>query len=230
MVPDRIVREVEARVLEPYRTFDDWRWLGKVHRPVNNWNPWIHSNVLTASLLLEPDPESRTQTVLRVIQWLDVFLDGYDDDGGCDEGPGYWGRAGASLFDCLELLSSASEGALNAYDQPLIQDIGRFIYRVHVADPWYVNFADASAKPAPSGSLVYRYGQRIGDPQMMAHAAYVAQQSDDQDAHGRTSLGRALPALFGAGELRRAVTRPAWAWRAGSAPCASTAYPPAASR
>ena len=29
---------------------------------------------------------------------------GYHDDGGCDEGPGYWFRAGGSLFDCLELL------------------------------------------------------------------------------------------------------------------------------
>jgi hypothetical protein len=209
VVSDRIVREVEARVLQPYRAVDEWRWLGKVHRPVNNWNPWIHSNVLAANLLLEADTSVRLDTVLRAITYLDVFLDGYHDDGGCDEGPSYWGRAGASLFDCLELLHSASAGALNAYDAPLVQEIGRYIYRVHVAGPWYVNFADASARAAPSGNLVYRYGQRIGDEKMMAHGAHVAQEGlGEPDWRGRASLGRALPALFADEEVRRASGRP----------------------
>ncbi len=207
VVLDRIEREVQERILGPYRRFDGWRWLGKDHRPVNNWNPWIHSNVLTANLLLEPDDETRVQTVLRVIEGLDAFLEGYHDDGGCDEGPGYWGRAGASLFDCLELLWSASNGALDAYDQPLIQNIGRYIYRVHIAGPWYVNFADASAKPSPDGSLIYRYGQRIGDARMMAHGAYVVGLEPEQDRAG-ASLGRALPALFAAAEVRRATATP----------------------
>jgi hypothetical protein len=214
VVLNRITRDVEERILGPYRAYDDWNWLGKVRRPPNNWNPWIHSNVLTANLLLERDAAVRTATVERIIQWLDVFLDGYDDDGGCDEGPGYWGRAGASLFDCLELLRSASDGALDAYDQPLIQNIGRYIYRVHIGGPWYVNFADASAKPAPSGNLIYRYGHRIGDAKMMAQGAYIAQQHlGETDA--RTSLGRALPALFAEEEVRHAdgtppLVRDAW--------------------
>lgn len=207
VVLDRIEREVQERILGPYRHFDGWRWLGKAHRPVNNWNPWIHSNVLTANLLLERDAEARVQTVLRVIEGLDAFLDGYHDDGGCDEGPGYWGRAGASLFDCLELLWSASDGALDAYDQPLIQNIGRYIYRVHITGPWYVNFADASAKPSPDGSLIYRYGKRIGDSRMMAHGAYVAQLAPEHSLGGG-SLGRALPALFTTAEVRRASATP----------------------
>ena len=62
------------------------------------------------------------------------FTGPYPKDGGCDEGPGYWGRAGASLLDCLELLYSATDGQVNVYDEPLIQEIGRFIYRVHIAD------------------------------------------------------------------------------------------------
>ncbi|CAA9284232.1 MAG: hypothetical protein AVDCRST_MAG77-4142 [uncultured Chloroflexi bacterium] len=209
VVTDRIVREVEARILTPYRTLDDWRWLGHTHRPVNNWNPWIHSNILAANLLLEADAARRRDTVLRIVKWLDVFLDGYHDDGGCDEGPSYWGRGGASLFDCLELLHSASAGRLDVYGAPLVQEIGRYIYRAHVAGPWYVNFADASAKPSPSGNLVYRYGKRIGDPRMMAHGAYVAQQSlGEVDARGRASLARALPAIFSEDEVRRAAGAP----------------------
>lgn len=215
LVPDRIVREVQARVLGPYRTVDDWVWLGSVRRPVNNWNPWIHSNVLAAALLLEADAEVRRETVLRAIRWTDVFLDGYDDDGGCDEGPSYWGRAGASLFDCLEWLHSASAGKLDAYDAPLIREIGRYIYRVHVGEAWYVNYADASAKVNAEGDLIYRYGKRIGDTAMMAHGAYAARLEREAERARLSSIGRMLPELFDEAELLAAdatapLMREAW--------------------
>ena len=206
IVPDRILRETRDRILTPYRRFDEWVWLGKVRKPVNNWNPWIHSNVLACALLLETDEAVRRETVERCIRYTDVFLDGYDDDGGCDEGPGYWGRAGASLFDCLEWLHSASGGALSAYDDPLVQEIGRYIYRVHIGDAWYVNYADASAKVYLEGHLVYRYGERIGDAAMMAQGAYAATQSGQP--WGRTSIGRELPALFDAPAMPRVEPKP----------------------
>ena len=98
-------------------------------------------------------------TVYKILTSLDRFLDSYHDDGGCDEGPGYWNRAGASLFECLELLHSASNGSVNYFDLPLVRQIGAYIYKVHIADDWYVNFADAPAKVKPDGSLVYRYGK-----------------------------------------------------------------------
>ena len=206
VVPDRILRETRARILTPYREFNDWVWLGEVRKPVNNWNPWIHSNVLACTLLLDTDETVRRETVERCVRYLDVFLDGYDDDGGCDEGPGYWGRAGASLFDCLQWLYSASSGALSAYDEPLVQEIGRYIYRVHIGDTWYVNYADASAKVFLEGHLVYRYGERIGDAAMMAQGAYAVTQRGQP--WGRTSIGRELPALFDAPGLSGVEPKP----------------------
>jgi hypothetical protein len=67
---------------------------------------------------------------------------------------------------------------------------------VHIADAWYVNYADASAKVFLEGHLVYRYGERIGDAAMMAQGTYAATQSGQP--WGRTSIGRELPALFDA--------------------------------
>ena len=146
-------------------------------RPVNNWNPWIHSNLLTCALLLDADPARRARTVYKILTSLDRFLDSYHDDGGCDEGPGYWGRAGASLFECLDLLHSASGGGLNYFDLPLVRQIGAYIYKVHIAGDWYVNFADAPAKVKPDGSLVYRYGKATGDRDLQAFGAYLYQRS-----------------------------------------------------
>jgi hypothetical protein len=201
LVRDRLRFELERRILVPYRERNDFWWMGlEADRPVNNWNPWINSNCLTCILLLEKDEQRRAQGVYKVLESVDRFLDAYHDDGGCDEGPSYWGRAGASLFDNLELLDSASKGAINFYSKPLIREIGKYIYRAHVAGSWFVNFADAGAKLHPDGDLIYRYGKAIGDPDMQAFGALFGKTA----SAGGESLGRALPAIFNAAEIQKA--------------------------
>src|SRR5256886_8530169 len=54
----RIRAEVDRRVLTPALQRDDFWWMGFGERKnVNNWNPWINSNWLTAVPLLEADPQ-----------------------------------------------------------------------------------------------------------------------------------------------------------------------------
>ena len=201
LIRERIHIESDRRVLTPCLERDDFWWMGFGNRTVNNWNPWCNSNWLTATLLLERDQERRQAAVVKILRSLDRFVDPYPTDGGCDEGPGYWGRAGASLFDCLELLHGASDGAIDVYDRPLIQEMGRYIYRVQIADRYFVNFADAAALVSPSASLVFQYGQRIGDKKMMALGAEGAKGQNLFEKGAGDSIGRQLPALFALEEL-----------------------------
>lgn len=204
LIRERLEAEIERRLLSVYRNRQDFGWMGLNNdRPVNNWNPWINSNLLTCALLMDADPARRAQTVFKILTSLDRFLDSYHDDGGCDEGPGYWNRAGAALFECLDLLHSASHGSVNYFDLPLVRQIGAYIYKVHIAGDWYVNFADAPAKVKPDGSLLYRYGKAAGDGDLQALGAYQYQRS----GAGLESLGRALPALFQGAEIRSAEAR-----------------------
>ena len=214
LVSQRIRTEVERRVLAVNRTRLDFWWMAlrEDARVPNNWNPWINSNWLTSELLIARDEDGRAAAVNKILRSLDQFLAGYAPDGGCDEGPGYWGRAGASLFDCLEVLSSATGGRVSYWDRPLVKEIGRYICKVHINDEWYVNFADASAKVHLSAPLVYRYGKAVGDPVMMKMGAWAA--GGDRTFDGG-SLGRQLPALFVEQELRaapkeQALLRDSW--------------------
>jgi len=199
LIGPRIAYEIDRRILTPNLQRDDFWWMGFGGRSVNNWNPWINSNWLATVLLVEPSEVRRAQAVAKIVRSLDRFLAGYPDDGGCDEGPSYWGRAGASLFDCLELLHSATRGELNVFNDPLAQNIGRYIYRVHIGNDWFVDFADASAKASPDPALVFRYGKAIQDPDMLRFGAYLAKRQGwpDKGAPSRMGdLGRRLPALF----------------------------------
>jgi hypothetical protein len=204
LIRERLEAEIERRLLKVYRNRQDFGWMGLNNASrVNNWNPWINSNLLTCALLMDSEPARRARTVYKILTSLDRFLDSYHDDGGCDEGPGYWNRAGAALFECLDLLASASRRSLNYFDLPLVRQIGAYIYKVHIAGDWYVNFADAPAKVKPDGSLLYRFGKAAGDGDLQAFGAYRYEHS----GAGLESLGRALPALFQGAEIRRAEAR-----------------------
>ena len=215
LIRPRILREAQWRALTPCLARDDFWWMGLEidprygHVHVNNWNPWVNSNWLTGALLLEHDPERRLDAVSKILKSLDVFIDSYHDDGGCDEGPGYWGRAAASLFDNLEILHSATDGAIDVYDDALIQNMGRFIYRAQIAGDYFVNFADASAIVTPTSALTYRYGKAIGDSGMMALGIWAAQQRTGEGRRGGGgSLGRLLPVIFSQDDLLSADAAP----------------------
>ncbi|MCB9159314.1 MAG: heparinase II/III family protein [Caldilineaceae bacterium] len=223
LVRPRMEREIQQRVLIPCTERDDFWWMGLVEHPnrgnrrVNNWNPWICSNWLASALIVEPDDDVRTATVTKIMRCLDKFIDPYPRDGGCDEGPNYWGRAGASLFDNLELLLAATDGWIDVYGEPLVQEIGRYIYRAHIDDDFYLNFADASAIVHPEALLVYRYGQRIADDHMIEFGRWLAHGQNVLEVGAvqgtgtlPPSLGRAVPDLF---VLADAVSAPGQAPR-----------------
>jgi len=199
----RILREVDGRILTPYLERRDFGWMGfnRSGRP-NNWNPWINSNVLASALLLERDESRRLEITHKVLRSLDNFLVPYPADGSCDEGPSYWGRAGASLFDNLELLHGATAGKVDIYGDRVIQEIGRFILRAHIAGDYYVNVGDCDARIRIPRDLVFRYGRRIGDPRMQDLACSGLDGTGLFNFSGKLqSLGRTLPLLFNAKNL-----------------------------
>jgi hypothetical protein len=207
LLRERIRVEVDRRVLTPALERDDFWWMGfSARKDVNNWNPWIASNWLASALILERDPQRRARTVHRIMRSLDVFMNGYPDDGGCDEGPSYWDRAGASLFDNLELLRGATNGGIDVYAHPLVRNMGQYIYRAYIKDAYYVNMGDAPAKVHPDPELVYAYGTRIGDPVLSGFGAFLARQRGEYRPGGNT-LGRILPALLSADEVSKATPR-----------------------
>jgi len=208
LICKRILLETEYRILDPFLSRNDFWWLGfNSNRKVNNWNPWIHSNCLIAFLLLEEDHNRMVEAVYKAMNSLDRFLDVYHPDGGCDEGTSYWGRAGASLFDCLELLYSASNGHINFYDEPIIKEIGRFIYRSYISGDYFINFADGGAKVQIASDLVYRYGKRIGDSKLMAMGSSAHHAHKGQGVH-ISCLLRDLPAIFNYAEIEKAPSEP----------------------
>lgn len=172
---------IQQRILEPYMQRSDFWWQALNYKPgtlVNNWNPWCNFNVLTCFLLLEEDKDKLVAAVHRSMQSVDQFINYVQADGACEEGPSYWGHAAGKLYDYLQLLSTASNGRLSIFNEPMIKQMGEYIARSYVGNGWVVNFADASAKGGGDAGVIYRYGKAVNSNDMQAFAAYLLQRSN----------------------------------------------------
>ena len=222
MIKERIYIEIDRRIFKVIESDPKYRWMGYgrknvdstlsykersfLERRPNNWNPWISSNLLSSVLLLEKNKDRRAKFVHQVFDVLDNYLDPYPADGGCDEGPGYWGKAAASTFDCLDLVKMATNNKFNLFDEPLIKSMGEFIFKAYIGDGYYLNFADAVSKTNHSPMLIYRYGKAVGSSTMMEMGAFLAKKTPGGlNMPEAYSLLRKLPELFYSKELLMAT-------------------------
>jgi hypothetical protein len=205
----RIDIEERRRFLDAVASRNDYWWMGyldKTPKP-NNWNPWIMSNYLAASLLLEHDQARRDSAVYRTMEILDHYLDLYPRDGGCDEGPAYWFRAAASLFDCLDLLDEATGGKINVKEAGLVDAMGAYIYKLYIGkDDYFVNFADAGPKSGAGldGGMIYRYGKYVSDSVMMKFGAFIAKDRGLIPNPFAATIGRKLRTFVACHEIMNA--------------------------
>ena len=174
LIRPRIYRETNERLFVPIQVSNRYSWL-KSTAKVNNWNPWIMANWLTATLLLEKDESRRSQMTHAAMQGIDIYLNGLGEDGGCDEGPSYWFAAGACVFDALDLLHSASSGKVTIYGEPLIRNMASYIYKMHIDHAYFVDFADADPTLKPDGLMLYRFGKQIADDTLMRFGQWAYQ-------------------------------------------------------
>ncbi|MDR3261699.1 MAG: hypothetical protein LBT78_07670, partial [Tannerella sp.] len=198
----RINSEIKYRLFDPFMTREHG-WTGKNGSIPNNWNPWICSNLLNTILIMEKDEQKRTAIVDELLRVLDNFLNPYPQDGGCDEGPGYWNAAGAALYDNLVLLNLATHNSFQyVYDNERFKNMGRYIYRAQISETYFLNFADASPRVGVGADMVYHFGKDIHDRDMMDFGAYYRKPG------GAASAGiRSLCALFMQDELQQATQR-----------------------
>lgn len=202
LIVRRVRGEIERRILHPFVTHDDFWWMGMTRHDVCNWTPWILSNVIDTTLLLGDDRIRRGEIVDRALRMLDRYLAVMPQDGGCDEGAGYFNMAGASLLDCLESVYLATGGKVSFYHEPHIRAIGAFPLKAHVDGAYFLNFADCDVKPMLDGERIHRFGVRTGNDALAALGAWLHHREVQANPSSRPldtpQMHRTLHKLFAA--------------------------------
>lgn len=173
---DSVRQEIGIRFLQP-TLYNQQGW----KHNANNWNTWITSNWLTCVMICENDSARRTAALQGVRECLTLFLNGYPDDGGCEEGVSYWDRAAASFFESLWLMQYLPESerlVFNDQQKAKVRAMGAFITTMHISDLRFVNFSDATSRNLPNINILFPYGYYLDDKPMMQFAAYIGKRHD----------------------------------------------------
>lgn len=209
VISKRLKDEIREKVLEPfYKRYDMWWITGWGEGSVNNWTPWCNYNMLTCILLIEDDSIKKETGIYKTMASVDLFINSYPEDGGCNEGPSYWGVAGGKLFDYLDLLKQITNGKIDIFGNELIKNMGRYIYRVYVGKGnYFINFADAPLRIGHDPGRIYRFGKAIEDPILKSFGAFLSEKSRSGDHARIGKIGETLENLFSMEEMQK--TQPA---------------------
>jgi hypothetical protein len=181
-IRERIATEVNKKILNSYENeVARYGYFGNGKRTakVNNWDPWVVSNCMMAFLLLEKNEERRAKLISHSMGLLDLYINGLGEDGATDEGPSYWFAAGLALFDALTMLADATSQKISIFGDPIIKQLGSYIYQTHIDGEYFVNVADATPKIKADGIGIYRFGKAVNNQAMMGFGAWAYHHIQD---------------------------------------------------
>ena len=168
----RIDCEIERRILKPVVENNYWWKTAGM-----NWNPWICSNWLTCVLICEKDEVRKAEAIRQIRQATQAFINAYPEDGGCDEGPGYWDRAAASMFEILRLFSVYGLESIDDFPVNKISNMAAYAYKTYIGNDYCVSFADTHEnKAVQQVNIVYPFGLWLNDKTMREFGAWLGRQ------------------------------------------------------
>ncbi len=172
-ITQRIYREVKQRVLDPYlRLGRSYGW----NSGRNNWTGVCAGSVGECFLLLEPDTDRVAAAVTLVLEQLDRFLqNGFEEDGGCLEGIGYWNYGLSHLVAFGELLRVRTNNRIDILADPHLHAIAQYPLAVAIGEGTYVSFSDSSERQRLHPFILGKLSERTG----IANLRNLATASDD---------------------------------------------------
>jgi len=139
-VKERVAAEIERRVFEPFSDSERADWWKTCRM---NWNHVCNGGVIRAALYQVKDVRRLVHLLQPAILNMTYALDGFTDDGGCEEGPGYWNFGFGHYVRAAHALYMRTGGELDLMRGEKIERICRYPLAAQIAGPLRATFADA---------------------------------------------------------------------------------------
>jgi hypothetical protein len=163
---DRIRKNIDARVLSPYRDMVYGRirensWMRANH----NWNAVCHAGVVGAALTLPLPKSERAVYIAAAEQYLPYYIAGFGDDGYCVEGADYWNYGFGHYLMLAEMIGGATGGRIDFLAGPKLRRIAEYGFAIELAPGAAPAFADADPSVVPDRRLLAFLKARLGLPE-----------------------------------------------------------------
>ncbi|MBM7654336.1 heparinase II/III family protein [Neobacillus cucumis] len=138
LICKRIYEEVYRRIFHPFQE-KQFGWETQTH----NWAAVCAGSIGAAALHLIKDASELAIIIERVLPAMDSYLKGFNKDGICLEGYGYWQYGFGYFVYFADLLKKRTTGKLNLFDFEKVHQIALFQQRCFLNQSLVVNFSDA---------------------------------------------------------------------------------------
>lgn len=139
LVVFRAKEEVVKRILQPFAAIDTpfvWETI------TNNWAAVCAGSVGAAAMYLVADDGALMAPLYRLLGVMDLFLEGYTQDGACTEGVGYWEYGFGFYVYFAELLKRRTAGKIDLLQQEKVKRMALFAQKCYVAENSVASFSD----------------------------------------------------------------------------------------
>ncbi|MEA3365916.1 MAG: heparinase II/III family protein, partial [Candidatus Hydrogenedentes bacterium] len=176
-LPDDLVQrmrsEVRTRVMAPYLEHAHEYWWDGGR---NNWTGVCAGSVGQTFLLLEPDTARQAQAVTLVLGQMHRFLEkGFEEDGACLEGIGYWSYGLLHFVSFGEMLREKTGGAVDLLAHPKLKAIAQYPATVAIDKHAFAAFADSHEHQSLTPFLAARLAERTGIESLLPQASGMFQ-------------------------------------------------------
>lgn len=143
LIQKRVVSEVFRRVLVPFQkqSFD---WETSTH----NWSAVCAGAIGSAALYLIKDDKQLASILEKVLKAISYYLKGFNNDGACMEGYGYWQYGFGFYVYFADLLKKKTSGEINLFHIQKVHQIALFQQKCFIFKNQVVNFSDSTERGA----------------------------------------------------------------------------------
>ena len=149
----KIRSELERRTFKPH--LDHARGIRKIRghwwfHGGNNWNSVCNSCVVRTALAVIEDRRLRAEFVAFAEETVPYALKGYNDDGYCSEGMGYWNYGYGNHLEMGLSVRAATGGKVDFFADPKCKDVMKYAYGFQVQAGRSPHFADGGGNAVPA--------------------------------------------------------------------------------
>ncbi|MDR6549096.1 heparinase II/III family protein [Paenibacillus qinlingensis] len=176
-IRDRVNREVYRRIFTPFLV-NDFFW----EHVRNNWAAVCAGSIGAAAIYLIEDKQELALILDKALPTVQLFLEGFGEDGACLEGYMYWGYGFGFYTYFAELLSRRTDGAVDLLADPKVKQVALFQQNCFLDGRKVVNFSDSPEEWDVYIGLTHEMARRFPEVQL---PAYTFQDKEICDHCGR---------------------------------------------
>ena len=139
LVYRRAKAELRERIIDAYAKNYDYWWM----RTTLNWAAVCTGNILMTYLYVAEKNEI-SEMLPRMLHSLELYMSGFDSEGCCPEGYGYWNYGFMHYVPAALLLRDYTKGEIDLFKEPKVHKVALFQQNAAINDTQAIRFSDTT--------------------------------------------------------------------------------------